>query len=56
MFGSKMVFLNMSSSDIANRNGLIPFLTRRKYSDVVFMYELINGKINCSEFSIFHHK
>jgi hypothetical protein len=39
----------MSSSDIANRIGLKPLATHRKYNDIVFMYKLFNGMIGCPE-------
>jgi phage-related holin len=50
IFGYKMGFLNMSPSDIANRIGLKLLATHRKYNDIVFMYKLLNGMIDCSEF------
>ena len=50
MFGYKIGFLNMPSCDIDNRIGLKPLTTYRKYNDIVFMYKLINGMIDCPEF------
>jgi hypothetical protein len=45
-----MGFLNMSSSNTANRIGLKPLATHRKYNDIVFIYKILNGMIDCTEF------
>lgn len=45
MFGYKMDFIDMTISDISNHVSLVSLTTRRKYSDIVFRYNLINSRL-----------
>lgn len=49
MFGYKNGFFKYVIADIVNCIGLVPSATRCKYFDVMFMYKLINGMIDCPE-------